>query len=125
MMFLCIGYFNAGAMDALPEPELNRVMDECGPVLESFYDRKELVLDIGLGLETFEVQRASGRIVVNDSYTRESPERIGNVFLVEADTIEDAAMLAVRHPAVQVERGEALGWRMEVRRVRQMEKRMR
>jgi hypothetical protein len=125
MMFLCIGYFNGAAMDALPEPDLNRVMDECGPVLESFYDLKELKMDVGLGLETFEVQRADGRIVVNDSYTRDSQERIGNVFLVEADTIEDAAMLAVRHPAIQVEQGEALGWRMEVRQVRQLEKRMR
>ncbi len=124
MLFLCIGYFDEQAMGALAPADLERVMDDCGPVLESFYGRKDVKLDVGLGLETFEVQRAEGRIVVRDGYTRSSTERIGNVFLVEADSIEDAAMEAMRHPAVQVEAGEALGWRIEVRQVRQLENRL-
>lgn len=124
MVFLCIGYFDEEAMGALAPGDLERVMDDCGTVLESFYGRKDVKLDVGLGLETFEVQRAGGRIVVRDGYTRGSSERIGNVFLVEADSIEDAAMEAVRHPAIQVEAGEALGWRIEVRQVRQMENRL-
>lgn len=115
MKFLCVGYYNAEKMDAKPKGVIETVMSECGPHLDTFYKTGQVLLDVGVEQGEKQVRRNGGQVKVTAS--QGDAEKIGSVFILEAESLEDAIRVASMHPSVQVEHGEEFGWRLEVHRV--------
>lgn len=117
MIFLCMGYFNPEKMDARPRAEIEAVMSECQPHIEKFYESGKVLIDAGLDSETKTLRRVNGKVIVTDGPLTETKERIGSIFIFEAEGIDEAIQLASLHPTTQVNRGEEFGWRIEIRPV--------
>lgn len=117
MIFLCMGYYNAEKMDARPSAEIEAVMEECQPHIETFYNSGKVLLDAGLETETKNLRRSDGKIMVTDGPFTESKELIGSIFIIEAEDMDEAIQLASTHPTTQVSQGEEFGWRIEIRPV--------
>jgi hypothetical protein len=117
MQFLCMGYFNPEKMNARPTEEIEAVMEECQPHIQKFYDSGKVLLDAGLESEIKNLQRIKDKVVVTDGPFTETKELIGSIFIFEAKDMDEAIELASIHPTTQVNKGEELGWRIEVRPV--------
>ncbi|ANC77501.1 hypothetical protein ABE65_012110 [Fictibacillus phosphorivorans] len=117
MIFLCMGYFSPEKMDARPRAEIEAVMNECQPVVETFYKSGKVLLDAGLESEVKSLRRVNDEIVVTDGPFTETKELVGSVFIFEAENMDEAIQLASLHPTTQITRGEEFGWRIEVRPV--------
>lgn len=115
MKFLCLGYLNAGIMDALPKEEINAVMSQCPPHLEEFYKSGQVLVDAGLAKEATSLRRVNGKVKVLDGPFIETKEMIGSAFIIEAENLEEAVRIASLHPAVQVGAGETFEWGLEIR----------
>ncbi|MBW3112557.1 YciI family protein [Bacillus sp. MCCB 382] len=115
MKFLCVGYYNAEKMDAKSMEEIDTIMSECGPHLDTFYKTDKVLLDVGVEQGAKQLRRSGGHVKVIDPQA--GAEKIGSVFIIEAETIEEAIQVAALHPSVQVEAGEEFGWRLEIHRV--------
>ena len=115
MKFLCLGYFDASKVDELSQTELDGVMRECPPHMETLYQTGRVIVDAGLDRESRCLRRVNGKVRVVDGPYIESKEMIGGVFLIEAHDMEDAIRLASLHPTTQVAAGEDLGWTVEIR----------
>jgi hypothetical protein len=113
--YLCLGYLNRERMDALPEAQLEAVMSQCRPHMKTLYNTGRVLFDAGLDVETKSVRRANGQITVTDGPFTEAKEIIGGVFLIEAESMEEAIQIASLHPTTQVAAGEQFGWRLEIR----------
>ncbi|MTH54858.1 hypothetical protein GKZ89_15760 [Bacillus mangrovi] len=117
MIFLCMGYFNPEKMDERPRAEIEEVMNECQPHIENFYDSGEVLLDAGLESEIKSLRRVNGKIIATDGPLTKTKERIGSVFIFEAESMDEAIQLASLHPTTQVSKGEEFDWRIEIRPV--------
>lgn len=117
MKFLCIGYYNAAKMDALPQDDIGELMDECRPHLEALYDCGRLVVDTGLRPETMSLHWRKGKVHAKAGRFGRGSEAIGSVFVIEAEDMVEAEQVARLHPSTQIGRGEDFGWRLEIRPV--------
>jgi hypothetical protein len=115
MKFLCLGYLDVKAMDALPESDLDAIMKQCWPHMKVMYATGQVLVDAGLEAAGKHLRREGGAITVTDGPYAEAKELIGGAVLIEAKDMEDAIRVASLHPALQLAEGERLGWRMEVR----------
>ena len=115
MKFLCVGYYNAEKMDSRSKEEIDAVMAKCGPHLNDFFSTGQVLLDAGVEQGVKQLRRSRGQVVVEEAHER--AEKIGSVFIIEAEELEDAIRVASLHPSVQVEEGEDFGWRLEVHAV--------
>jgi hypothetical protein len=122
MKFLCFGYFSSEKMNVLPKGEIEAIMSECSPHLQKFYMSGQVMMDVGVETEFKSLRRENGDIKITDKALVEFDERIGSVFLIEANDMEEAIRIASLHPTTQLDAGEQLGWRIEIRPVQYFEK---
>jgi len=122
MKFLCFGYLSPEKMNVLPKGEIEAIMSECSPHLEKFYLSGQVIMDVGVETEVKSIRREKGNIKVTENALVEFDERIGSVFLIEANDMEEAIRIASLHPTTQLDAGEELGWRIEIRPVHYLEK---
>ncbi len=120
MKYLCLGYYRK-EMDARPKDEIDALMSECEPYVEDLYKSGHLIIDAGLGLETTSVRTVNGKLTVADGPFVESGERLGSVTLIEARDLNEAILVASKHPAANL--GEKFGWGIEIRPVAVFEER--
>nr|WP_186510697.1 YciI family protein [Caenimonas sedimenti] len=118
MKFLCLGYYNRRAVEALGPDQLAAVMKQCEPHMAVIAGSAAVRMHVGLAAErTKQILRTGNAVKVMDGPFSEAKEVVGAVLMIEAETIEAAIEVAVLHPTTQVPAGEQLGWRMEVRPV--------
>ncbi|MBN8203307.1 YciI family protein [Bacillus sp. NTK034] len=122
MKFLCFGYLSPEKMNVLPKGEIEAIMGECSPHLQKFYFSGQVIMDVGVETEVKSIRREKGNIKVTENALVEFDERIGSVFLIEANDMEEAIRIASLHPTTQLDAGEELGWRIEIRTVHYFEK---
>ncbi|AZU62493.1 YciI family protein [Neobacillus mesonae] len=122
MKFLCFGYFSSEKMNVLPKGEIEAIMSECSPHLQKFYMSGQVMMDVGVETEVKSLRRENGNIKVTDNALVQFEERIGSVFLIEANDMEEAIRIASLHPTTQLDAGEELGWKIEIRPVHYFEK---
>lgn len=115
MKYLCLGYYDAEAMDARPPAEIEALMSQCRPHMAGLYGSGRVLVDAGLDLETRSLRRVGGQVEVTADRVVESRLKIGGVFIVEADDLDDAMRVARLHPTTRVSDGEAFGWAIEIR----------
>ena len=121
MKFLCLGYFDVEAMNALPKAEIDALMGECWPHVQTLYRTGRVVVEAGLAEGTRRLRRVKGKVAAIDGPYTETKEVLGSAFLIEADDMEDATRIASLHPTTQVSAGEGLGWVLEIRPVHYFE----
>ena len=122
MKFLCFGYLSPEKMNVLPKGEIEAIMSQCSPHLQKFYMSGQVMMDVGVETEVISLRRENGNIKVLDNALVKFDERIGSVFLIEANDMEEAIRIASLHPTIQLDAGEELGWRIEIRPVHYCEK---
>ncbi|MDG0809247.1 YciI family protein [Cohnella rhizosphaerae] len=114
MKFICIGYLDALRMDALPNEEVDALMRECQSHLKTFHGTGRVVIDAGLDRGPKRLRRSGGKVEAANVPANDSHGTPGSVFLVEAQSMEEAIRIASLHPTVQVGAGERLGWEIDI-----------
>lgn len=114
MKYLCLGYYDPAAFDALTEAEQEAVARECRPHDEALRATGRLVAVASLAHRKAAALRPrNGRTAVTDGPFAEAKEVVGSIFIIEAEDLEEAVRVASLHPAARW--GEHLGFAVEVR----------
>ncbi|MEP7299586.1 MAG: YciI family protein [Burkholderiales bacterium] len=121
MKFLCLGYFDPVKMDARPVADIDAVMHACRPHMDRLYASGHVIVDAGLALQTWGLQRVNGQLKVSEGPAALTGEMIGSAFLIEAQDMEDAIRVASLHPTTQLDAGEQFGWRIEIHPIQHFE----
>lgn len=75
-------------------------------------------MDIGVKTDSVTLGHHNGRIERVDGNTKtENGKKIGGVFIIEANDMEEAIEAAKKHPALSNVAGAELGWSVEIREV--------
>jgi len=112
MKFICLGYYNKVAMDAVPKDQVEALMRECGLVIADLYRSGAVAVDVGLEPAATTVRTVNGRLQVTDGPFAETKEQLGGITIIEAANLDEAVKLAALHPAARM--GEQFGWREEI-----------
>ncbi len=113
MKYLCLAYGDRAKMEALSKSQMDAIGRECQPHMEELHKTGAVILDEGLKWETTTIRPRNGKVSVTDGPFTETKEQVGGVFIVEARDLNEAILVASKHPAAHV--GEQLGWGIEVR----------
>ena len=115
MKYLCLGYLDEKAFDAIPESEQSEILKACYAQCVPFRATGKVLAEEGLqGTSTAKTIRPkNGRPSVTDGPFIETKEQLGAFFVVEADSIEEAIEVASLHPGALM--GEQYGFGIEVR----------
>ena len=114
MTFLCLGYYDPDAFDALDEAEQQAIARECAPHDRALRESGRLRAVASLAHRaavTLRPRPGGGSTTVDGPFT-EAKEVVGSFFIVEADDLEEAARIASLHPAARW--GKHLGFAVEV-----------
>jgi hypothetical protein len=118
MKYACFGLFDQEKMDALSKGELDSVMKKCESHLKGLYGREDFLMDVGVKTAPITLGHRDGQIKkVDTDSTTERRREIGNVFIIEAENMEEAIETAKKHPALSVAEGENFGWSVEIHEV--------
>ena len=102
MKFICFGYFDEDAWNALPESERQRFMDDCLAYDDELRKRGPVA---GEGLQSVRNSRTlrlrNGKVTVTDGPYAETKEQIGGFFSFEARDIDEAVRLVSKHPGLK------------------------
>ena len=103
MKFVCLGYYDEKAWDAMSETEQNAFMDDC-----LAYDDVLRKSGHTIGGEALETPRSAvtvhsrgGKAVVMDGPYAESKEQIGGLLILEAQDLSEAVRLISNHPGLK------------------------
>ena len=115
MWFLCLGYLDAGRFDAVPEVEKKALLAECIAQCLPFRETGKVILEEGVChfSDTKCIRPVGGLPVVTQGSFIPSEFQLGSVFIVEADSMEEAIEVASLHPAARL--GEEYGFGIEIR----------
>jgi hypothetical protein len=114
--YLCLGYYDPAAFDALSETDRLAVAGECAPHDAELRASGRLLSVASLEHGTHVTLRPTGSgTAVTDGPYAEAKEMIGSFFIVEADDLDEAVRIASLHPAARVR--PDLGFAIEVRPV--------
>src|SRR5262245_10372566 len=103
MKFLCLGYFDESAWNALPEVERNSFMEDCFA-----YDDELRRGGHFLGGEALQSARNAAtlryrnrEVVVTDGPFAETKEQLGGILFLQARDLNHAIQLISKHPGIR------------------------
>ena len=120
MKYLCLAYGDRAKMEALSKAEMEALFRNCQPYVEDLHKSGKVITDDGLQWDTASIRPRNGKVTVTDGPFVETKEQVGGVFVIEARDLNEAILVASRHPAAHM--GENLGWGIEVRPIAVFEK---
>ena len=120
MKYMCLAYGNKAKMEALSKAEMDALFTECQPYVEDLHKSGHLITDEGLRWETTSIRPRNGTVSITDGPFTGTNEQVGGVFVIEARDLNQAILVASKHPAAHM--GERLGWGIEVRPIAVFEK---
>ncbi len=114
MKYLGLAYFTPEKFAAMPSAEVEALVSQCPALDETMRATGKVLVAASLGdLEGWKTLRPrAGRTQVSDGPYTESKEVVGGLFIIEADSQEDARRIASQHPAAT--QGEEGGWAVEL-----------
>ena len=117
MKFLCFGYYDQKAFDALPKAEVAALVSKCRAHDEALHESGRLLAVGALAppQRATCVRPRNGKPTLTDGPFAEAKEVIGAFFLIEAENQQEAVEIASKHPAAHL--GENVGWGVEVRAI--------
>src|SRR5262245_39655541 len=103
MRFVCLGYMDEHAWDALPQGERDAMLQEFGAYDRMLKQNGHWVADQVLdNARTAKTRRyTAGKVVVTDGPFAETKEQLGGVVVLEAKDMNHAVELMARHPGVR------------------------
>ena len=115
MKYLCLGYGDPAKMDALPKEELSKILRRCVPYVEELNKYEGIIAHEAVSWDVTTLRPVKGKPTVTDGPFVETREKIGSFFVIEARDLNEAILVASRHPSANL--GEELGFRVEIRPV--------
>jgi hypothetical protein len=104
MKFICLGYIDESKFEAIPQTQLQRMMEECFA-----YDDELRRGGHFLGGEALDSARRAvtlrvkdGEVEATDGPYAETKEILGGILLLEARDIDHAVTLMSKHPGVKM-----------------------
>lgn len=102
MKYLCLGYYDKGKFDGLPESERNAMFDTCFEYDEHL--RANGHWAGGEALQSAETALTlswkNGKVVTTDGPYAETKEQLGGILVLEARDMNHAVQLMAQHPAL-------------------------
>ena len=114
MKYLGLAYFTPEKFAAMAPADVQALVSQCPALDEKMRATGKVLVSASLGdLENWVTLRPrEGKTQISDGPYTESKEVVGGLFIIEADSREEAVRLASMHPAAQL--GEAGGWAVEL-----------
>jgi len=114
MKYLGLAYFTPEKFAAMAPDEVSALVSQCPALDEKMQATGRMLVSASLGdLDTWRtlLPRTGGTHVIDGPYA-EAREVVGGLFIIEADSREEALRVASMHPAASL--GEAAGWAVEL-----------
>ena len=114
MKYLGLAYFTPEKFAALAPEDVKALVSQCPALDVQMRATGKLIVSASLGdLEHWKTLRPSaGKTRITDGPYTESKEVVGGLFIIEADSQEEALRIASMHPAATI--GEEGGWAVEL-----------
>lgn len=104
MKYICLGYLDRNAWEALSEVERNALMDECFSYDDEL--RKNGNFIGGEALQSTDnavtLRYQDNRVSVTDGPFAETKEQLGGILMLEAKDLNHAIQLMSKHPGVRM-----------------------
>jgi hypothetical protein len=114
MKYLGLAYFTPEKFAAMTPDDVKKLVSQCPALDDKMRATGKVLISASLGdLDTWKTLRPrSGKTRVIDGPYTESKEVVGGLFVIEADTHDEALRIASMHPAATL--GEEGGWAVEL-----------
>jgi hypothetical protein len=114
MKYLGLAYFTPDRFNAMAPADIQALVSQCPPLDEKMRATGKVLVSASLGdLDRWKTLRPrGGKTQVNDGPYTEAKEVVGGLFIIEADSQEEALRIAAMHPAATL--GEEGGWAVEL-----------
>jgi len=114
MKYLGLAYFTPEKFDAMSPADVEALVGQCPALDEKMRATGKVLVSASLGdLEGWRTLRPqAGKTQVSDGPYTESKEVVGGLFIIEADSRDEALRIASMHPAATL--GEEGGWAVEL-----------
>ncbi len=102
MKYLCLGYYDKGKFDAMPESERNAMFDACFEYDDHLRASGHWAGGEALqGTETaLTLYGKNGKVATTDGPYAETKEQLGGILVLEARDMNHAVQLMSQHPAL-------------------------
>ena len=114
MKYLGLAYFTPEKFATMAPDDIKDLVSQCPPLDEKMRATGKVLVSASLGdLERWRTLRPdSGKTRVSDGPYTESKEVVGGLFIIDADSHNEALRIASMHPAAML--GEEGGWAVEL-----------
>lgn len=114
MKYLGLAYFTPEKFAAMAPADVQALVSQCPALDEKMRATGKVLVSASLGdVEHWvSLRPRGGKTQISDGPYTESKEMVGGLFIIEADSREEAVRLASMHPAATL--GEAGGWGVEL-----------
>ena len=114
MKYLGLAYFSPEKFAVMAPDEIKELVSQCPALDEKMRATGKVLISASLGdLDTWRTLRPrTGETRITDGPYTESKEVVGGLFIVEADSLDEALRIASMHPAATL--GEEGGWAVEL-----------
>ena len=114
MKYLGLAYFTPDRFAAMAPEDIKKLVSQCPPLDEKMRATGKVLVSASLGdLDSWKtlLPRSGKTQVVDGPYT-EAKEVVGGLFIIDADSRDEALRIAAMHPAATL--GEQAGWAVEL-----------
>jgi len=114
MQYLGLAYFSPEKFAAMHPGDVDELVGQCPALDEKMRATGNVLVSASLGDTRgwTTLRPRGGRTHVSDGPYTEAKEVVGGMFIIEADSREEAVRIASMHPAATL--GEAGGWAVEL-----------
>lgn len=114
MKYLGLAYFTPEKFNAMTPDAVKELVSQCPSLDEKMRATGKVLVSASLGdLENWATLRPrDGKTHISDGPYTETKEIVGGLFIIDADSREEALRIAAMHPAATL--GEEGGWAVEL-----------
>ncbi|OWQ82904.1 hypothetical protein CDN99_27745 [Roseateles aquatilis] len=114
MKYLGLAYFTPEKFAQMTPAEVKALVSQCPALDEKMQATGKVLVSASLGdLDQWKTLRPrGGKTHISDGPYTEAKEVVGGLFIIEADSPEEAQQIAAMHPAATL--GEQGGWAVEL-----------
>ena len=114
MKYLGLAYFAPEKFAAMAPDDIKKLVSQCPALDEKMRATGKVLVSASLGDQAtwITLRPQSSKTHVSDGPYTESKEVVGGLFIIEADSRDEALRIASMHPATTL--GEECGWAVEL-----------
>lgn len=114
MKYLGLAYYNPEKFAAMAPSEVQALVSQCPALDEKMQATGKMVVSASLAepKDWVSLRPRGGRAQITDGPYTEAKEMVGGLFIIEAESRDEALRLASMHPAATL--GEEGGWGIEL-----------